>query len=84
MLNPFDQDKDPGSYFNLQKRIFQHVQSSGVNNQIIDTVHKSYEDALNAENIVLTRTESKRLRSQILRLMLEDLIRKLDDGSILV
>ena len=27
MLNPFDPNKDTGSYVNLQKRIFQRVQS---------------------------------------------------------
>ena len=81
MLNPFDSNKDTGSYINLQKRILQRVQSSDINNQIIEIVHKSYEDALNAENIVLSRVERKRLESQILRLVLENMIEKPDDHS---
>jgi hypothetical protein len=84
MLNPFDPNKNNGSYVNLQKRIFQRVQLSEINNQIIEIVRKSYDDAINAENVELNRDESKRLRSQILRLVLEDLSRKLDDGLIKV
>jgi hypothetical protein len=84
MLNPFDPNKDTGSYVNLQKRIFQRIQSSEINNQIIKIVRESYEDAINAENVALSRAESKRLLSQILRLILEDLDKKLDDGSILI
>ena len=77
MLNPFDSNKDTGSYINLQKRIFERVQSPELNNQIIEIVHESYEDAINAENVELSRTERKRLESQILRLVLEDAINKL-------
>lgn len=81
MENFFNPNKNNGSYINLQKRIFRRVQSSEINNQIIEIVRKSYEDAINTENIELSRAESKRLQSQILRLVLEDLIRKMDDGS---
>jgi hypothetical protein len=80
MLNPFDSNKDNSSYVNLQKRIFQRVQSSEINNQIIEIVRKSYDDAINAENVELIHTENKRLLSQVLRLVLEDLNKKLDDG----
>jgi hypothetical protein len=82
MLSPFDSNKDTGSYINLQKRIFQRVQSSGINNQIIKIVRESCEDAIDAENIELSRVERKRLQSQILGLVLEDIVKKLDDDSI--
>jgi hypothetical protein len=81
MLNPFDPKKDSGSYVSLQKRIFQRVQSSKINNQIIEVVRKSYEDAIHAENVELTRTESNRLLSQILKLVLEDLSKQVGGGS---
>jgi hypothetical protein len=84
MLNPFDPNKETGSYVNLQKRIFQRVQASEINNQIIEAVRKSYDDAINTENVELSRDESKRLRSQILRSVLDDLRKKLDDGFIKV
>ena len=79
MLNPFDPNKGTGSYVNLQKRIFQRVQSAEINNQIIEIVSKSYEDAINAENVALSLAERKRLKSQILKLVLEDMIEKLGD-----
>jgi hypothetical protein len=81
MVNPFNPNNDTGSYVNLQKRIFQRIQSSQINSQIIKIVRESYEDAIHAENVELTHAESKRLLSQILRLVLEDLNRKIDDGS---
>jgi hypothetical protein len=82
MLNPFGSNNDHGSYVNLQKRTLQRVQSSGINNQIFEAFRKAYEDAINVENIVLSRPERKRLASQVLRSVLEDLIKKLEDGSI--
>ncbi len=82
MLDSFSSNKETGSYVNLQKRIFQRVQSSEVENQIFETVRKFYEDAINEENIDLSSAERKRLLSQILKLILEDLNNKLGEGSI--
>jgi hypothetical protein len=81
MLNPFGSQQTPGSYINLQQRMFQVVQSAGVNDQIFLVVQKAYEDALNAENVVLSRPERKRLFAQILKLVLEDMIKKIADRS---
>ena len=81
MLSPFEPNKDTGSYVSLQKRIFQRVQSSEINKQIIEAVRRSYEDAIIAENVELDHAERKRLLSQILKLVLEDLNRKLDGDS---
>jgi hypothetical protein len=82
MLDSFSSNKETGSYVNLQKRIFQRVRSSEVENQIFETVRKFYEDAINEENIDLSSAERKRLLSQILKLILEDLNNKLGEGSI--
>jgi len=81
MMNPFSPKQDPGSYMDLRKRMLQRVQSSKVTDQIFEVVLKAYEDALNTENVVLSRPERKRMLSQILRLVLEDMIKKLDDRS---
>lgn len=81
MLNPFDPNKDSHPYFNLQKRMLEKVQSAGINDQIFEVVQKAYENALKAENIILSRPESKRLLSQILKLVLDDMVKKLDDRS---
>ena len=80
MQNPFDSQPDSGSYVNLRKRLFQSVQSANLNEQILEVIKK----ALEAENIVLSRPERKRLFSQIVNLVSEDLTRKLEDDSLSV
>lgn len=77
MLNPFGSQQIPGSYVNLRKRMFQHVQALKINDQIFEVVKNAYERALLQENIVLSRAERHRLLSQILKMVLEDMIRKL-------
>jgi len=81
MLNPFGSNNDAGSYFNLQKRILQRVQSSGINEKIVEIIRGAYEDAINAENVVLSGPERRRLFSQVSKLILEDVNKKLDESS---
>ena len=80
MKNPCGDQKIPGSYHNLQERMYKKV-SANVNEQILAMMIKAYEDALNDENIVLTRPERKRLLSQITKMVMEDLLKKIDGGS---
>jgi len=77
MLNPFA--SQPDSYLDLKKRMLQKVQSAGITDQIFEAVQKAYEEALTAENIVLLRPDRKRLLSQILKSVLDDMLKKLDD-----
>ena len=81
MQNPFGSQQVPGSYVNLQKRMFQKVQDSKVNDHIFEIVQMAYEEALTAENILLSRPERQRLFSQILKMVLEDMFKKLDRPS---
>ena len=83
MLNPFGPQQDPGlpSYVHLKKRMLQKVQASNVNDQIFQVVQKAFEDALNTENLVLSRPERMRLFSQILKTVLEDMVNKLDKST---
>ncbi len=69
------------SYFDLKKRMLEKVQEANVNDQIFEVVQKAYEDTLKAENIVLLHPERKRLLAQILKSILEDMIKKLDPPS---
>ena len=84
MENPSSSNNDNGPYFNLQKRIFQRVRSSELDNQIIEIIRKAYEDAIDSENIELSHAERKQLQSQILRLVLEGIIEKLGNNSLSV
>jgi hypothetical protein len=83
MLNPFGSQQDPGlsSYVNLKKRMLQNVQAAKIDDQIFQVVQNAFENALHKENIVLSRPERKRLFAQILKSVLEDMVKKLDDRS---
>ncbi len=80
MKNPFGDQQVPGSYHNLKERMYKKV-SANVNEQIFEIIVKAYEDALNEENVVLSRPERKRLLSQIVKMVMEDILKKLDGGS---
>jgi hypothetical protein len=75
MKNPFGDQQVPGSYENLKERMYKKV-SSGVNEQIRAIMVKAYENALNEENVILSRPERKRLFSQITKMVMEDIIGK--------
>ncbi|MCC6300667.1 MAG: hypothetical protein IT314_15365 [Anaerolineales bacterium] len=77
MKNPFGDQQIPGSYHNLKERMYNKV-SANVNDRIRDSLVKAYEKALNEENIVLTRPERNRLFSQIVKMVMEDIIKKPD------
>ena len=80
MKNPFGDQKIPGSYHNLKERMYKKV-SAKVNEQIFDIMIKAYENALYEENIMLSRPERKRLLSQIIKMVMEDAIKGLDEPS---
>jgi len=80
MKNPFGDQQIPGSYHNLQERMYKKV-SANVNNQILEILQKAYENALYEENVALSRPERKRLLSQIVKMVMEDVGRKLDGSS---
>lgn len=77
MKNPFGDQQIPGSYENLKERMYKKV-SGDVNDRIFGILQNAYENALNAENVVLSRPERKRLFSQIIRMVMEDMLRRLD------
>ena len=55
----------------------QKVQAAGVNDQTFEILEKTFEEALKKENIVLSRPERERLLSQVSKLVLEDMLKKL-------
>ena len=79
MKNPFGDQQLPGSYHNLKERMYKKV-SANVNDRISGILQKAYEDALYEENIVLSRAERKRLFSQIVKMVMEDVLKKVDGG----
>ena len=77
MKNPFGDQQLPGSYHNLKERMYKKV-SANVNDQILGILQKAYENALHEENVVLSRPERKRLFSQIITMVMEDMLKKLE------
>ena len=75
MKNPFGDQQVPGSYHNLKERMYKKV-SANVNEQIREIMVKAYENALNEENVVLSRPERKRLLSQISEMIFDDIFGK--------
>jgi len=80
MKNPFGDQQVPGSYHNLKDRMYKKV-SANVNEQISGILQKAYEDALYEVNVVLSRPERKRLFSQIVKMVMEDMLKKINGGS---
>ena len=78
MKNPFGDQNVPGDYRNLKERMYKKV-SADVKDQayqLLINLQNSYENALNSENVVLSRPERKRLFSQITKMMMEDMLKK--------
>lgn len=76
MKNPFGDQQHPGSYDNLKERMYKKV-SADINEQLFRDLQNAYERALGEENIVLSRPERKRLFSQIIGMVMEDMQKKL-------
>jgi hypothetical protein len=79
MKNPFGDQNVPGDYRNLKERMYKKV-SAEVNSQISNMLKTAYEKALYEENVVLARPERKRLLSQIVKMLMEDMLKKFDGG----
>jgi hypothetical protein len=75
MQNPFGSEQVPGSYHNLKERMYKKVLAN-VNDQLLVIVQNAYENALRSENVMLARAERKQLFDQILRMILEDILKK--------
>jgi hypothetical protein len=57
------------------------VRSGKVYDQIFQVVQNAYDETLKTEDIFLSSTEKKHMFSQILRAILEDMLKKLDERS---
>lgn len=71
--NPFG--PQPGSYFDLKTRIRKKMQPE-INQKILAMFAESIEQALNHENIVLSRPERQRLFEELLQEILTELMAK--------
>jgi hypothetical protein len=61
--------------------VLQKLQESKVNDQIFLAVQNAFEEAMNTESIVLSRPERKLLFLQILKSVLEEMVKKLENST---
>jgi hypothetical protein len=83
MMNPFGPQREPSlsSHATLKQRTLKKIQVSGVYDQIFQVVQNAFEEAIRNEPVVLSRPERKLLFAQILKFVLEDMVRKLDNST---
>ena len=77
MKNPFGDQEVPGSYQNIKERMYKKV-SITTYDQILGVLQSSFEKALEEENVALSRPERKRLFGQIVKMLMEDLLKKIE------
>jgi hypothetical protein len=76
MLDPYDPSN--GMYVNLRRRMVQNLKASGLEGTILEVAQTAYEATLKAENILLTPLEKRKLFSDVLKLLFEDMNRGFD------
>lgn len=77
MLNSYD--PSDGMYVNLRRRMVQNLKTLGVEGSIIEIAQTAYEKTLKTENILLSPIEKKKLFSDVLKLLLEDMSNRFDE-----
>ena len=65
-------------YVNLRRRMVQNLKALGIEGSILEVIQTAYEETLRAENIMLTPIEKKKLFSDVLKLLFEDMSNDLD------
>ena len=80
MFNPISFPQ-PGSFFELKKRVSQSMQSAKVDDRVFEIVQNLFDKTLKSEQIVLSRPEKDRLLRQILKSVLTDMLTKLNGNN---
>ncbi|HLO32560.1 MAG TPA: hypothetical protein VK249_25660 [Anaerolineales bacterium] len=78
MFNPPNSYPNSSSYDDLLKRIAQRAQRNQVDGQILAILQQSFEIELGKENIVLSRPERVRLFQDVTKVILTDVLGKID------
>lgn len=71
MMDPYDPSN--GMYVKLRRRMVQNLKARGVEGTILEVAQTAYEATLKTENILLTPIEKKKLFSDVLKLLFEDM-----------
>jgi mannitol-1-phosphate/altronate dehydrogenase len=79
MLNPADLFGS-GSDLNLRSRILQRLRSEKINDQVIGIIRNGVEKFIYNERIVLSGLEKKHLLSEVIKSVLAEMSRQLDEA----
>ena len=77
MKNPFGDQPIPGSDKNIKESVYKKI-SGSTQDQILGILQSLYEKALEEENVVLSRPERKRLFGQIVKMLMDDMLKKIE------
>ena len=77
MKNPFGDQTIPGSDKNIKESVYKKI-SGSTQDQILGILQSLYEKALEEENVVLSRPERKRLFGQIVKMLMDDMLKKIE------
>ncbi len=69
------------SYFDVKNKLVGRLKSSKVDEKISTLLQSAFDEAIKSENIVLTRDDQKRLKTQITTEFLDDLSKLLRGGQ---
>ncbi len=72
MLNLADA-MNSNSYKNLRSRVLARLRAARINDQVFELVQGAYENALSADNLVLSRVEKRRLLADVLKSVLGEM-----------
>ncbi len=61
------------SYKNLRSRVLERLRAAKINDQVFELVQGAYENALSADNLVLSRVEKRRLLADVLKSVLGEM-----------
>ncbi len=70
-----------GSYFDIKNRLVGRLKSSKVDEKISALLQSAFDEAIKSENIVLSREEQKRLKTQVTTEFLDDLSKLIRGGQ---
>jgi hypothetical protein len=68
----------PDSDFDLSKRITQQLRQGNIESQILEIIQQGFDKILDKEHILLSRPEKARLFRQSIKVMLTDMLAKIE------
>ncbi len=79
MLNPAE-PFNSGSYGELRERVLKQMRSAHIDDHIFELIQAACNSALSDQGLVLSAAEQRRLLADVMKSVLDDMQRRLDQG----